>query len=217
MKCLCIDTSTSATILGLCDGHELLAEITLPSADHSAMLLDSIKTLLEFSRLELSAIDGYGIVTGPGSFTGLRIGLATIKGFHLTLKKPAVSINSLEALARNIPQYSGIIAPVIHSRKGRVFSAIYKWNQENLISLKSPTEIDPESLLSENPEALVVGSALIRQPELFKTAKAAPLSLAHTRGSVLCQMALSKFERSDLLDLSVAEPDYVVTNVASRV
>ena len=110
MITLAIDSSSKVATAALIKDDTLLGEITLnDKKEHSVILMTIIQDLLKFHKLDVNDIDGYVVSKGPGSFTGLRIGMATIKGLSFSSNKPYVSISSLDALAYSVSAFDGII------------------------------------------------------------------------------------------------------------
>ncbi|MEK7828599.1 MAG: tRNA (adenosine(37)-N6)-threonylcarbamoyltransferase complex dimerization subunit type 1 TsaB, partial [Deltaproteobacteria bacterium] len=104
MKILAIDTSTASGSIALLDDDQIIAELTTcTQKTHVERLLPLIKILLSSINTKIEDVDGFALTIGPGSFTGLRIGLAAIKGLAWSLNKPVVGVSTLEALAMNIP------------------------------------------------------------------------------------------------------------------
>lgn len=127
MKILAVDTATLAGSVALTEDDRLLGEVTLELArKHSERLMPSIAFLLEQHGLPTQQLDGLAVDIGPGSFTGLRVGLATMKGLAFSLGKPLVGINSLEVLVENAALASGLLAPVLDARKGQIFTALFQ-------------------------------------------------------------------------------------------
>lgn len=127
MKILAIDTSTDVASAAVTDGRKLLGEYTVNNKKktHSQKIMPMIDAVLKDAGLDVSDIDLFAAVNGPGSFTGLRIGVATIKALAHACQKPAIGISSLESLAYNLPFCESIIVPVIDAGKNRVYAASY--------------------------------------------------------------------------------------------
>jgi len=121
MKILAIDTSTPSESIALLEDDQLIAELTTCiQKTHAERLLPSIKTLLDNIGTKLEHIDGFALAIGPGSFTGLRIGLSTIKGLAWSLNKKVAGISTLEALAMNLPYSDKPVCPMLDARKKEV-------------------------------------------------------------------------------------------------
>lgn len=95
------------------------------AGQHAAWLLPAIKAHLERAGLDISQIDLFAVTTGPGSFTGLRIGISTVKGLAWPLGKKTVGVSTLAALAMNIPYSARIVCPVLDARKNEIYTALY--------------------------------------------------------------------------------------------
>ena len=132
MKALALDTSTLAASLALVDGPDVLAESNMPpTRTHSRILLPEIQRLLARVGLVIHDLDFIAVGLGPGSFTGLRIGLSAAKGLAWAAKKPLVGVPTLDALVRGLAPEDVIQAcPLIDARKGQVYSALYRPDSE---------------------------------------------------------------------------------------
>lgn len=129
MKILVIDTSCKTSMAALVENGNLIASISLnDSKTHSVKMLPSIEYILNASGVEPKEINAIAVTNGPGSYTGLRIGVTTAKTFAYTLKIPVIGINTLDALAAScMPQSDGtIVCPMIDARNARVYAAVYK-------------------------------------------------------------------------------------------
>lgn len=129
MRILAIETSTmvgGVAIMGETEG--LIAEQRLNvRTAHSERLMSAVAQALKQAGLQISDIDVFGLSTGPGSFTGLRIGLSAIKGFSFATGKPVVSVPTLEALAWNFPFSAFPVCTMLDARKKEVYAAVFRW------------------------------------------------------------------------------------------
>ena len=131
MKILGIDTSTPIGSVALIDGDNLVAEHTLNIVQaHSSRLMPAIDTVLKWSDITVKDLDGCAVGIGPGSFTGIRIGVATIKSVCYALDKPIVGVSTLEAVAYNLRSTNGIICPLLDARRGEIYGAIFEGGSE---------------------------------------------------------------------------------------
>jgi tRNA threonylcarbamoyladenosine biosynthesis protein TsaB len=130
MKILGMDTSSPSGSVALLDGNNLVSESLIEgSPAYSDKLLFEIDSMLNRSGTKLNEIDGFVITTGPGSFTGLRVGISLLKGFILATEKPFSSVNTLEAYAKTLQPGPYAICPVLDARKKEVYTALF--NSEN--------------------------------------------------------------------------------------
>ena len=131
MKILGIDTSTPIGSVALIDDDNLVAEHTLNIVQaHSSRLMPAIDTVLKWSDITAAALDACAVGVGPGSFTGVRIGVATIKSLCYALDKPIVGVSTLEAVAYNLRWTNGVICPLFDARRSEVYGAIFEGGAE---------------------------------------------------------------------------------------
>ena len=130
MKILGMDTSSPSGSIALLDDNDIVSESVVEgSSAYSDKLLFEIDAILNSSGTKLNDIDGFVITTGPGSFTGLRVGISLLKGFILATEKPFASVNTLEAYAETVQPGPYVICPVLDARKKEVYTALF--NSEN--------------------------------------------------------------------------------------
>ena len=128
MKLLAIDTATDSCSVAIIEDDTLRSELTaMPGQTHSKHLMPFIASVLDAAALKLTALDGFAVSLGPGSFTGVRIGISTVKGLAFSLGKPVVGISSLAALAWQCNESSGLICPMIDARKKQVYCGRYRF------------------------------------------------------------------------------------------
>jgi len=151
MKILAIETSTLLGGIAVADDSSgLIAETRLNvKSTHSERLMTAVDHILKQSGLNISDMDAFAVAIGPGSFTGLRIGLSTVKGFSYATGKPIVSVPTLEAFAWNFP-YSGYpVCPMLDARKKEVYAALFQWESEGFIRVIEETSARVNMLLEE--------------------------------------------------------------------
>ena len=128
MKILAVETSTRCQSVAIMDGTSVLAEQRCEDcSSHTRQLLPAIDALLKSSGFRLKSLDGLAVSLGPGSFTGLRVGLSTMMALRLAKGLPLVGVPTLEALAWNVPEAVGRICPTLKSRVGEVYWAQFEW------------------------------------------------------------------------------------------
>ncbi len=171
LKILAVDSSSLTGSVALCLGENLVAESLLNvRSTHSEKLLRQVDLLLEEAGWEITDIDLLAIVTGPGSFTGLRIGIATVKGLAQVLNKPVVSVSSLQAVAMNLPLAPVPVCAFLDARKKEVYSQLFEWHPEKgPLSLSKPSVLPPEQLLKQlNGNVCLVGDGVPLYRELIE-------------------------------------------------
>ena len=136
MKILSVDTSTMISSCSVMDNGIIIGDYNVnQELTHSETLVPMIKELLQKLNINLSEIDLYAVTKGPGSFTGLRIGMTVIKTFAQVYNKNIVGISTLEALANQIIS-NDMIIPIVDARGGRVFYGVYKRLNNNLVNIE---------------------------------------------------------------------------------
>jgi tRNA threonylcarbamoyladenosine biosynthesis protein TsaB len=149
MKILAVETSTMLGGLAIAgDSTGLIAEVRLNvKSTHSERLMTEIDHVLKQSGIRIDDIDVFAAAIGPGSFTGLRIGLSTIKGFSYATGKPVVAVPTLEALAWNFPFSLYPVCTVLDARKKEVYAALFQWKEQAFSKLMEETSIKVDRLL----------------------------------------------------------------------
>ena len=149
MLVLGIETSTMQGGVALLSERGLLSEYLLNvKATHTERLLPLIDRALRDAGITLRQIEGLAVAVGPGSFTGLRIGLSTAKGLAVAAGKPLVGVSTLEAMAWTLPFCAYPVCPVLDARKGELYCALFRHEGERLIRLMEDAALSPDSLLS---------------------------------------------------------------------
>lgn len=162
MKILALDTASVTGSVALLDGQKLVAETLLNvRATHSERLLDQIDQVLQAGSLSLAELDLIAVVRGPGSFTGLRIGLATAKGLAQAASLPVVGVSSLQLLAMNLPLCPLPICAFLDARKNEVYTALFQWSEGIPVAAGPELVMPPEMLLQRiEGQVALVGDAV---------------------------------------------------------
>lgn len=170
LKILAVDSSSLTGSVALCRGETLVAESLLNiRSTHSEKLLQQIDLLLAETGWQLEELDLLAVVIGPGSFTGLRIGIATVKGLAQVLKKPVVGISALQMLAMNLPLSPVPICTFLDARKKEVYSQIFNWSAEGPVPAGDALVLPPERLLKQlDFEVALVGDGVPLYRSLIK-------------------------------------------------
>ncbi len=144
--------------MALVQDRKLLAEINLFSSQtHSERLLVSIDLLLKSLNLKLAELDGFALAVGPGSFTGIRIGMSTVKSFAFAQGKPVAPVSNLEALARKLrPSPAGLLCPVMDAKKQEIYGALFEKNSEGLQELVTQGAYTPDQFFSQLPAHRII-------------------------------------------------------------
>lgn len=190
MLMLCMDTSSQAASAALLSDGELLCEYTQNQMKtHSVKMLPMIEQMLESQGVSLSDVDVFACGVGPGSFTGVRIGVATARGFVKTLGAKAVSVNSLEILANNVSCYDKKVICLVWAREQECYCSVFENGEETI----PPCVMTYEEIVEKAKDApcLLVGDGAVRDREYFE--KALPLArFATGRENVLSAASLGE-------------------------
>lgn len=171
MKILALDTSTETGGMALLEGDVLRAQFQIRVAKtHANQLWAAIFFLLEQTSWELEDIDLWVVTVGPGSFTGLRIGIATVKGLALATRKPVMGISTLEALAFSFPFFPFLICSLIDARQKELFCGFFKSTPAGKMEkIGEPRHIKPLKLTEEIDEpVLLVGNGALLYKDLLQ-------------------------------------------------
>ena len=127
MIVLSMDSSSLVTTVALLRDEDILGEYIINfKREHSVILMEKVEQILTDCNIDISEVDGFVVSKGPGSFTGLRIGMATVKGLSMGSDKPYVSVSSLDALANSLSTFDGLICPIMDALRDNVYTCLYK-------------------------------------------------------------------------------------------
>jgi tRNA threonylcarbamoyladenosine biosynthesis protein TsaB len=208
MRYLTIDTTTKVIALALAENGKLIAEGFLNTGKtHSERLIPMIDQLLKTAAWSMKELDFLGVVRGPGSFTGIRIGIATAQGLAQVLKLPVCGVLSLDALAWAGYGRSEEIVPILDARKNEWYTARYRWSAagKKPLQLREPVAVEPKIWLQELAEldrgVLFVGDAVARYEELIieqlgERGVLLPDYQALPRGAYTAQCVWSEWEQN---------------------
>ena len=217
MKILAVDTSTSAGSVAIVDGLRVLAECNLESAHtHNRRLLKTVDDLLNHLGCVLEDLDGLAVTLGPGSFTGIRIGISTMKTLAWALDKPYAGIPTLDALAAPLHFASFPVCPVLDARKKEVYTASYQPDGQGLCRRTSPYQvIEPLKLLARiKVPTLFCGDGWLQyrgtfRKELGDLAMELPGPYHLVRASFVAELAQQRFAQGPGDDPVTSVPIYV--------
>jgi|GEM_PF-108758 len=162
MKILGIDSSIPQGSIALLENNHIISEISLEDrANHSDGLLIAVDRALSQARIRLEDVGGFGVTTGPGSFTGLRVGVSLVKGFVLAREVPFKGIDTLEAVSACVKPTVLPICAILDARKKEVYCAFFKYQGDYPKRLTSDLAIAPEALCRDISEPTVfIGNGL---------------------------------------------------------
>ena len=219
MIILAVDSSTPVQGVAIVDEKKNKEENFLNTGlTHSEQLLPAINQTLKQAKITLANIEAFALTQGPGSFTGLRIGIATIKGLAQVSGKKIVAIPTLDALAYNLWGYEGIICPILNARRNEVYTALYEMQAEEVVRISDYQAVNPEELaeilLKKEKPVTFLGDGVLVYKDLFAeklSSKAcwAPLHNLMVRASSVGILALQKLAQGIFDDLFTLEPMYI--------
>ncbi|MFC2947545.1 tRNA (adenosine(37)-N6)-threonylcarbamoyltransferase complex dimerization subunit type 1 TsaB [Virgibacillus sediminis] len=150
MNTLAMDTSNQIMGVAVLRNGELVGEITTNLAkNHSVRLMPAIDQLMQEVGMVPENLDRIVVAKGPGSYTGVRIGLATAKSMAWALDIPVTGVSSLEVLGYQGRFFDGMVCPFFDARRGLVYSVVYEWQGRNLLPIREEANILMEDLLKE--------------------------------------------------------------------
>jgi len=210
-----IDTSTRTASIGLLDGEALLAEISRPAArDLAAVCLPLLRSVLDAAERTVDDIDLIAVSVGPGSFTGLRIGLSIAKGIALATGCSVVAVPSLEALAYVAPERGGLICTALDARKGEVYAGLFRSTGDGLTRVAADCATTPERLAALIDEPCVfIGDAVDPYREVWQTAfqdsvELLPFTEFHPRGGAVARLGRKQFQSCGADSVAALVPRY---------
>lgn len=225
MKILCLDSATESATAAIIDEDKLLGEITFNyKKQHSTIMMPMIDNLLTSTDLSIEDIDGFVVSKGPGSFTGLRIGMATIKGLAQPTGKPFVSISTLDALANNLFFSTGVICPIMDALRGNVYTNFYKVCNGSLEALGESEILSIEELINKlknyNEPIHFIGDGTYKFKETLaenlNNAYFAPTHLNLVKASSLGEIGLRRLKNGEKEDVFTSAPIYLRPSQAER-
>ncbi len=220
MKILAIDTSASTCSVALTENETPLYEYTAdPGRTHAVQLSGMIDAVLGASGFSVGDLVGFAVTTGPGSFTGLRIGIATVKGLAFAAAKPVAPVSTLDVLAFQCVGVETLICPLIDARKNEVYTATYRWVGDHLELVGRPQVTGPEEILQGCGEkCFYVGSGALLYRDLIARrlgdqAVIAPPRMSLVRSSAVACLGFRQLHRGagvaphDVTPFYIRRPD----------
>jgi len=230
MKILGMDSSGLVASVAVLEDDVILAEYsTNYKKTHSQTLLPMLEELRNMIELDLNTLDAIAIASGPGSFTGLRIGSAMAKGLGLALNKPLVEVPTLEGLAWNLYGTERIVCPLMDARRNQVYAAAYEFQRQGerftLCTLLPQAPVDIVELLGRlnglGREVIFLGDGVPVYLELIRKHIKMPYGFApggHNRQRAACIAALGAvyFAQGRTVDAAVHQPEYLRKSQAEQ-
>ncbi len=216
MLVLGVETSTMQGGVALVGEDRLVSEFLLNvEATHSERLLPTIDRMLRDAGVGLDAVSGIAVSIGPGSFTGLRIGLSTVKGLAYASGMPVVGVPTLEALAWSVPFSAVQVCPVLDARKHEVYAALFRFERGLLVRLMEDAALAPEALCSKiRKPTLFLGDGVPVHGELFRRLLGdrmlvPPLANRGARPACVAELGRQRLERGERDSADSLVPRYL--------
>ena len=210
------NTGMCGSVALVCSSHCIGEHSLQTRLTHSKRLLSSVTYLMEEAQLDWVQIDAIAVSLGPGSFTGLRIGLSTVKGLSFAGSIPLIGISTLEAMASQFSYAARQICPLIDARKKEVYAALFRPEMDgSLHRLSEDMVISPEDLAAKISEpTLLVGDGAGLYGDMFREALGQnaifpPPHLSFPRAVHIGYLALPLWEQKNFLDPASATPIYI--------
>jgi tRNA threonylcarbamoyladenosine biosynthesis protein TsaB len=224
MHVLAVDTaSVSGSVALLKDDCPILETVIHSGQNHSITILPTIASLLKTAKMKITDVDFFALTTGPGSFTGLRIGISLIKGFALGASKPVIGVSTLDALAMNLFASRYPICPLLDAKRGQVYTSLYEPDPHGFPERILPETVEEPRRFLESIRTPVIltgdgiepYAALIE--EVLKERRfIAPPPLRFIRASSVGILALEKFRKGEVLDTMTFTPSYIRLSEVER-
>lgn len=226
MKILAVDSSGLVASVAIVEDDNLIAEYTINyKKTHSQTLLPMLDEIVKMTETDLATVDAIAVAKGPGSFTGLRIGAATVKGLGLALDKPVIGVPTVEGLAMNLHGSSALICPIMDARRNQVYTGLYRFqnNELNVVKDQLPIAveelIDTLNLLGEPVvflgDGVPVYEAVIRE-KISVEYSFAPAHMNKQRASALAVRALQYWKNGIFESADDFAPEYLRMSQAER-
>ncbi len=233
MKIIAIESSGLVASVALVQDGMLTAEYTVNhKITHSQTILPMLNEIKNITELELDSVDAIAVSNGPGSFTGLRIGVALAKGLGLALNKPLVPVSTLEALAYNMYGSSENIVPIMDARRQEVYTGIYCFERKgepefsyeikNIVKECAISISQLISIINESGKPCVfVGDGIEPSKDLIKEKLKVPYHFApagfnRQKASSVAVLGALSFEKGNYVSADKCSPEYLRVSQAER-
>jgi tRNA threonylcarbamoyladenosine biosynthesis protein TsaB len=226
MRILALDTSTDVASVAISENNVIIGEFSCNKGKtHSQKLMPMVKSLLDKVGLCAADMDAFSAAVGPGSFTGLRIGVTTVKAMAFAAGKPVISIPTLDALAYNLPVPASMVCPVIDARNNQVYTAVYRFIDGKLKRLTDYMGIHINELVDiirkMEGEVILLGDAARMHGDFFVQelegrVQIAPQNTVLSRASSVAALASDAYVAGKLENCYDMVPFYLRKSQAER-
>jgi tRNA threonylcarbamoyladenosine biosynthesis protein TsaB len=209
-----IDTAQENAFVAIAqNGVCLVSKSNQAQKEHASFLHTAIQEMLEAAQLKISDIDAFAVTKGPGSYTGIRVGLSSAKGFCYAIQKPLLALNSLEVLAfemrKNITNEQALICPMIDARRMEVFTAVYANNlSETIIPCAMILDTHSFETLLKTNTIYFSGNGAEKFKSIANTTQAQFMETPNCIEG-MCQLSHTHFLQNKFENLVISEPLYI--------
>lgn len=224
MNLLLMDTSGPVAGVSIIKNDQVVYEaMAVNQFTHSVSMMPMVEEALNHAGMTLDEMDALAVTVGPGSFTGVRIGVSTVKGMAHGANKPCIAVDALEAMAYSAPCFDGVVCPIQDARAGQVYGAAFRWENGKIQRLMTDTAIRLEDYLTQIKELgqrfWFVGDGLNRYKDsiaqlMGEKAVFAPAAMSYLRPASAAAAALD--HREEAVDYLTLAPLYLRAPQAQR-
>lgn len=221
-----IDTCCMSATAALMSDEVMVAETAINHhRTHSQMMMPQIEEMFRLSDTDPNDVDAFAAAVGPGSFTGVRIGVATAKAMAQAADKPCVAVSTLEALAFGSAFFDGIISPILDARRGQVYNAVFKGGNGSLERICADRALTLDELIAElrkgTKNVIFMGDGVLVYRDILRErlgdrAFFAPKITALNLGGAVAEIGLERFKNGETIHYSKLVPEYVRLSQAEQ-
>jgi tRNA threonylcarbamoyladenosine biosynthesis protein TsaB len=226
MRLLALDSSGLVASVAIASEDALLAEYTVNfKKTHSQTLLPMLDEIVRMVDLNLAEVDAIAITSGPGSFTGLRIGSATAKGLGLALDKPIISVPTLDSLAYNLYGTDRMVCPIMDARRDQVYTGLYEFVNDKLVVISQQKVVGIDEIIDEiediGRDVIFLGDGVpIHRDRISQNIKLgysfAPLHMNRQRAGAIAALGFEYYKDNRIETATEHKPVYLRVSQAER-
>lgn len=214
---LAIDTSTEACSVALLYRNEITYDFAISARDHTKQILPMVDKLLKQSDCQLSNVDAIAFGQGPGSFTGVRIGIGVAQGLALGISKPMIGVSTLMTLAQGVyrTQHANNVIAAIDARMNEIYLGQYQFNNNQWQAVIPECVLAPEKVTEQvkhiSIDSYSAGTGWQTYPNMILDIKPSDILLPHAQDLIV--IANQKWERNEIINVENVEPTYLRNEV----
>lgn len=226
MRVLALDSSGLVASVAVASEDALMAEYTVNfKKTHSQTLLPMLDEIVRMVDLDLSEVDAIAISSGPGSFTGLRIGSATAKGLGLALDKPIISVPTVDSLAYNLYGTDRMVCPIMDARRDQVYTGLYEFVSDKLVVISPQKVVGIDEIIVEiesiGRDVIFLGDGVpVHRDRISENIKQgysfAPLHMNRQRAGAVAALGVEYYKENRIETAAEHQPVYLRVSQAER-